>query len=54
MIREGAVADLILLDADPLADIGNMSEIAGVMLRGRWLPADEIREGLDAIAEAVR
>ena len=54
VIREGAVADLILLDADPLADLGNMSETAGVMLRGRWLPADEIREGLDAIAEAVR
>jgi imidazolonepropionase-like amidohydrolase len=52
VIREGAVADLILLDGDPLADIGNMSRIAGVVLRGRWLPADEIQRGLDAIAEA--
>jgi imidazolonepropionase-like amidohydrolase len=54
VIREGAVADLVLLDADPLADIGNMARITGVVLRGRWLPAEEIREGLDAIAEAVR
>lgn len=54
VIREGAVADLILLDADPLADIGNMSRIAGVMLRGRWLSSDEIRRGLDEIKAAVR
>jgi imidazolonepropionase-like amidohydrolase len=50
VIREGAVADLILLDADPLVDIGNMAQIAGIVLRGRWLPAEEIREGLDAIS----
>jgi imidazolonepropionase-like amidohydrolase len=54
VVREGAVADLILLDADPLADIGNMSRIAGVLLRGRWLSGEEIRRGLDEIAEAVR
>jgi imidazolonepropionase-like amidohydrolase len=54
VVREGAVADLILLDADPLADIGNMSRIAGVLLRGRWLSGEEIRRGLDETAEAVR
>lgn len=54
VIREGAVADLILLDADPLADIGNMSRIAGVVVRGRWLSGEEIRKGLDKIADTVR
>jgi len=36
-VREGLEADLVLLDFDPLADIGNTRRIHGVMLRGRWL-----------------
>jgi len=40
-IDPGQVADLVLLDADPLADIGNTRRIHGVMARGRWLPAAE-------------
>ncbi|MEQ8858885.1 MAG: amidohydrolase family protein [Pseudomonadales bacterium] len=38
-IDSGRAADLVLLDADPLADIDNTRRIAGVMSRGRWLPA---------------
>ena len=37
VIKSGARADLLLLDANPLADIGATTRIAGVMLRGRWL-----------------
>ncbi len=33
----GELADLVLLDASPLADIGNVGKIRGVMVRGRWL-----------------
>jgi imidazolonepropionase-like amidohydrolase len=36
-VHEGLVADLILLDANPLADIANSRRIHGVMVRGRWL-----------------
>jgi imidazolonepropionase-like amidohydrolase len=36
VVRPGAVANLLLLDADPLADVGNTRKIAGVMLKGRW------------------
>jgi imidazolonepropionase-like amidohydrolase len=43
-VAAGQRADLVLLDADPLADIRNTRRIAGVMVRGRWLGADEIRE----------
>ena len=49
-IAAGQRADLILLDANPLADIGNVAKQAGVMVRGRWLPKAEIDKGLDAIA----
>ena len=36
-VEPGKVADLVLLDANPLADIGNVDRIAGVCLRGRFL-----------------
>jgi imidazolonepropionase-like amidohydrolase len=36
-IEEGKVADLVLLDADPLADLGNSTRIAAVITRGRLL-----------------
>jgi imidazolonepropionase-like amidohydrolase len=42
-IRAGARADLILLDADPLADIRALDRIDGVVLRGRWLDAQALR-----------
>lgn len=36
-IEPGKIADLILLSADPLADIANTQKIDGVMLNGRWM-----------------
>jgi imidazolonepropionase-like amidohydrolase len=53
VIAPGRVADMILLDANPLTDIENISRIAGVVVRGRWLPQGEIRERLDRIAAEV-
>ena len=32
----GGVADLLLLDANPLDDVSNVRRIAGVVLRGTW------------------
>jgi imidazolonepropionase-like amidohydrolase len=40
-IAPGMAADLVLLDADPLADIDNTRRILGVMTRGRWVPATD-------------
>lgn len=37
-IRPGLIADMVLLAADPLGDIRNSERIAGVFLRGAWLP----------------
>jgi imidazolonepropionase-like amidohydrolase len=48
-IAVGRRADLLLVDADPLADVANLQRIAGVMVRGRWLPREEIQAGLRAI-----
>lgn len=49
-IAAGQRADLVLLDGNPLENITNYSKIAGVMLRGKWLPAYEIQARLQKIA----
>ena len=36
-VSEGKRADLVLLDADPLADIANVARIRGVVRAGRWI-----------------
>ncbi|MCB8959979.1 MAG: amidohydrolase family protein [Ardenticatenales bacterium] len=41
-IAPGQRADLLLVDGNPLADVGQLQNRRGVMLRGRWLPAPEL------------
>lgn len=45
-------ADLVLLDANPLVDIRNVSKIRGVMVQGRWLPEPELQKMLRALPPA--
>lgn len=49
-VEPGRRADLILLEGDPLKDVGHLQRRAGVMVGGRWLPEAEIAAGLAAIA----
>jgi len=51
-VEPGREADLVLLDANPLKDIANTRRIHGVMLRGTWYPAAELRRRLDRFREA--
>ena len=51
-VAPGKVADLILLDANPLTDIANTTRIAGVMARGKWLPRAALDSMLNGIAAA--
>lgn len=50
-VAVGKRADLLLLDADPLADITNTRRIAGVMASGRWLPRADLDAQLAALVE---
>lgn len=49
-LQENASADLVLLDANPLDDISNIRQQAGVMVRGKWLSKAYITEELAKIA----
>ena len=49
-VATGTVADLVLLDADPLADISNARRVRAVVLRGQLLD----RESLDTLLEQAR
>ena len=46
VIEVGRQADLVLLDANPLDDIGNSRRIHGVMVRGAWYPGADIERRL--------
>jgi imidazolonepropionase-like amidohydrolase len=45
-VAPGARADLVLLEANPLEDIGNTGRIGGVMVGGRWLSREQLDQRL--------
>lgn len=49
----GKLADLVLLDADPLADISNTREIRAVVLDGRYLDRAALNELLARVERAA-
>lgn len=48
VVETGARADMLLVGANPLADINNTSQIAGVMAAGRWFPAGRLEAMLES------
>ena len=53
-IAEGKLADLVLLDGDPLGDIKNTERIRGVVIGGRYLDRKTLDDLLDAAEKAVK
>jgi imidazolonepropionase-like amidohydrolase len=47
IVAVGRDADLVLLDANPLENIGNSRRIHGVMLRGSWYPRAVLEQRLE-------
>jgi imidazolonepropionase-like amidohydrolase len=41
-VAVGKIADLVLVDADPLAAVANFEKQTGTVLRGRWYPRAEL------------
>lgn len=52
-VREGAVADLILVDTNPLDDLSALEKIDGVMTRGTWYDRAKLDQMLDEVVEKV-
>jgi imidazolonepropionase-like amidohydrolase len=48
-VATGLRADLLLVDANPLTDVQNVSKIAGVFAGGRWLASEELKRQLLAL-----
>jgi imidazolonepropionase-like amidohydrolase len=44
-VEVGKIADLVLVDADPMADVANFGRQTGTMVRGRWHPRAELLKG---------
>jgi imidazolonepropionase-like amidohydrolase len=53
VIEKGHPAELVLLDANPLADIRNTLRISGVFASGRFLDKAALQKMLDGVAAAV-
>jgi imidazolonepropionase-like amidohydrolase len=53
-VEPGKLADLVLLDADPLADIRNTRKIHAVVVNGRLLSASDLQALLDGVESACR
>jgi imidazolonepropionase-like amidohydrolase len=52
-IAVGSQSDLLLLHANPLENISAASMISGVLIRGRWITADELHNKMQEIAAPV-
>jgi imidazolonepropionase-like amidohydrolase len=55
-VEAGKIADLVLLDGNPLQDIGNTRRIAGVFAQGRYYSHQDLDGMLAAgrqIAQAI-
>ena len=56
-VEEGKIADLVLLDANPLEDINNTRKIQAVVLAGRYFSRaqlDEMLHGVEVAAAAAK
>ncbi len=51
VVRKGAVADLVLLDQNPLKEVSAVGQVQGVVINGRWLSKPEIDETLKKLVK---
>jgi imidazolonepropionase-like amidohydrolase len=52
-VEVGKVADLVLTHGNPLRDVRAVRNVSGVMVRGRWLSAEELNSRIRANAAKI-
>ena len=52
-VEKGKIADLVLLDANPLEDINNTRKIQAVVLAGRYFSRAQLDEMLHSVEVAA-
>jgi imidazolonepropionase-like amidohydrolase len=52
-VEPGKIASLVLLDADPLADIKNTRRVDAVVVNGKYLSNAQLREMLAGVAASA-
>jgi hypothetical protein len=50
-VSVGKRADLLLVETNPLVDLGSLKRPLGVMIRGQWLPAERLQRMLTTLAQ---
>jgi imidazolonepropionase-like amidohydrolase len=53
-VAMGKTADLVLLDANPLADIANTQKIAAVIVNGRYFSRNDLQKMLQKVEESAK
>jgi imidazolonepropionase-like amidohydrolase len=53
-VETGKLADLILLDANPLDDISNTQKIAAVMMNGRYFSHADLQKILQKVEASAK
>jgi imidazolonepropionase-like amidohydrolase len=53
-IEKGKLAEMVLLDANPLDDIGNTQKIAGVVANGRYYSRADLDQMLVNVEKAAK
>ena len=48
------MADLVLLDANPLVDIANTQKIAAVVVNGRYFSRNDLQKMLQKVEESAK
>ncbi len=49
-VEPGYLADLLLVEGDPFADVRHAARIVGVVARGRWYPRADLQARLEEVA----
>ena len=53
-VEAGKRADLLLVNDNPLKDLGALTRRAGVVVNGRWIPESEIQKRLEKLEAAAK